>query len=108
MGGGVGPCATLVCGFLACEAGPCNPLLATLPRRMLLCWEAGGWLAEFPRQVVAESRRAGSATILTRKAELMFVESEWRLRGAIALSTRSPGHRARRLCATYRSAGSID
>ena len=74
MGGGAGPCATLVCGFLACEAGPCNPLLATLPRRMLLCWEAGGWLAEFPRQVVAESRRAGSATILTRMAELMFVE----------------------------------
>ena len=35
-----------------------------------------GWLARFPKQVVAESRvgRAGSATMLTRMAELMFIE----------------------------------
>jgi hypothetical protein len=35
-----------------------------------------GWLAEFPRQVVIESRnaRAGGATILTRMAELLFVD----------------------------------
>jgi AraC-like DNA-binding protein len=37
---------------------------------------AGGWLAEFPKQVVAEAwqHRAGGATMLTRMAELMFVE----------------------------------
>lgn len=37
---------------------------------------AGGWLAHFLQQVVTESRlgRLGSATILTRMDELMFVE----------------------------------
>ena len=37
---------------------------------------AGGWLSQFPGQVVAESRagRVGSETMLTRMAELMFVE----------------------------------
>src|SRR4051812_33294068 len=37
---------------------------------------AGDWLAEFPRHVVAESNnpRPGSDTMLTRMAELMFVE----------------------------------
>jgi AraC-like DNA-binding protein len=37
---------------------------------------AGGWLSQIPRQVVNESRRGGvgSETMLTRMAELMFVE----------------------------------
>jgi len=37
---------------------------------------AGGWLSQFPQQVVAESRmgRLGSETMLTRMAELMFIE----------------------------------
>jgi AraC-like DNA-binding protein len=67
---------TLVCGFLGCDVRPYNPLLASLPHRMHLPGIAGGWLAQFPRQVVAESRpgRAGSATMLTRMAELMLVE----------------------------------
>lgn len=36
----------------------------------------GGWLAEFPKQVVAEAWHtlAGGAAMLTRMAELMFVE----------------------------------
>ena len=67
---------SFVCGFLGCDVRPYNPLLASLPRRMHVPGIAGGWLAEFPRQVVAESRtgRAGSETMLTRMAELMFVE----------------------------------
>jgi AraC-like DNA-binding protein len=67
---------TFVCGFLGCDMRPYNPLLASLPRRMHVPGIAGGWLSQFPRQVVAESRmgRAGSDTILTRMAELMFVE----------------------------------
>ena len=67
---------TFVCGFLGCDLRPYNPLLASLPPRMHVRGIAGGWLAEFPRQVVAESRtgRAGSETMLTRMAELMFVE----------------------------------
>ncbi len=67
---------SFVCGFLGCDVRPYNPLLASLPRQMHVPGIAGGWLSEFPRQVVAESRdgRAGSETMLTRMAELMFVE----------------------------------
>jgi AraC-like DNA-binding protein len=75
---GPGPArdTAFVCGFLGCDVRPYNPLLSSLPRRMHVPGIAGGWLAEFPRQVVAESRagRAGSETMLTRMAELMFIE----------------------------------
>jgi len=65
-----------VCGFMGCDARPFNPLLAALPRQIHLQGIAAGWLAQFPEQVVAESRmgRVGSETMLTRMAELMFVE----------------------------------
>jgi AraC-like DNA-binding protein len=68
--------ATFVCGFLGCDARPFNPLLAALPRCLHMRAGLGGWLAEFPRQAVAESRqgRIGAGTMLTRMAELMFVE----------------------------------
>jgi AraC-like DNA-binding protein len=67
---------SFVCGFLGCDVRPYNPLLASLPRRMHVPGVAGGWLSQFPREVVAESQtgRAGSETMLTRMAELMFVE----------------------------------
>ncbi|HMI57694.1 MAG TPA: AraC family transcriptional regulator [Gemmatimonadaceae bacterium] len=67
---------SFVCGFLGCDARPYNPLIASLPRRMHFSDAAGGWLSQFPGQVVAESRagRVGSETMLTRMAELMFVE----------------------------------
>lgn len=67
---------TFVCGFLGCDVRPFNPLVASLPRRMHARGAAGGWLSHFPQQVVAESRmaRMGSETMLTRMAELMFVE----------------------------------
>ena len=76
IGGSAGQRATFVCGFLGCDARPFNPILAALPRCLHVRGVAGGFLAEFPRQVVAESRveRAGSATMLTRMAELMFIE----------------------------------
>ncbi|HEX4936636.1 MAG TPA: AraC family transcriptional regulator [Gemmatimonadaceae bacterium] len=68
--------ATLVCGFLGCDARPFNPLLASLPRVLHVRGAADGWLGAFPEQVVRESRgtEAGSLTMLTRMAELMFVE----------------------------------
>ncbi|MDH4062899.1 MAG: AraC family transcriptional regulator [Acidobacteriota bacterium] len=68
--------AEFVCGFLGCDARPFNPLLAALPGRLHVRGVTEGWLAEFPRQVVAESRlgRAGADTVLTRMAELMFIE----------------------------------
>ncbi|MFL5629696.1 MAG: AraC family transcriptional regulator [Gemmatimonadaceae bacterium] len=67
---------TFVCGFLGCDLRPYNPLLSSLPKRIHVSGIAGGWLSQFPRQVVAESRdgRLGSETMLTRMAELMFVE----------------------------------
>lgn len=76
----LGPAVTrdtsFVCGFLGCDTRPYNPLLASLPRRLHFSDVAGGWLAQFPVQVVNESRsgRVGSDTMLTRMAELMFVE----------------------------------
>ncbi len=65
-----------VCGFLGCDVRPFNPLLSSLPRRMHMPGAAAGWLSQFPRKVVAESRTGGigSATMLTRMAELMFIE----------------------------------
>jgi AraC-like DNA-binding protein len=67
---------TFVCGFLGCDARPFNPLLAALPPCLHVPAGLDGWLAEFPRQAVAESRtgRLGADTMLTRMAELMFVE----------------------------------
>ncbi len=68
--------ARFVCGFFGCDRRPYNPLLATLPRRILLRGVDEGWLGTFARQVVAESRapRAGSDSVLARLAELMFIE----------------------------------
>src|SRR5919107_2317366 len=76
LGADQGERTDLVCGFLGCDTRPYNPLLSGLPRSVVVRGIAGGWLAEFPRQVVAEAwqHRAGGATMLTRMAELMFVE----------------------------------
>jgi len=73
---GAGPKATFVCGFLGCDLRPFNPLLASLPHQIIARGVAGDWLAEFPKHVVAESRepKPGSDSMLTRMAELMFVE----------------------------------
>jgi AraC-like DNA-binding protein len=68
--------ARIVCGFLGCDRRPFNPLLATLPRRLHMRGLSHGWLGSFARQVVEESRaeRAGADCVLTRLAELMFIE----------------------------------
>ena len=73
------PCdAQLVCGFLGCDLRPFNPLIATLPRLMhLKAAENQGWIAEFMRHAVAESRgkRAGGEAMLERMSEMMFVDA---------------------------------
>ena len=68
--------AAFVCGFLGCDRRPFNPLLAALPRRMHMRGMSGAWLGSFTRQLTEESRlgRPGSDTVLTRLAELMFIE----------------------------------
>jgi AraC-like DNA-binding protein len=75
LGGGA-PDVTFVCGFLGCDARPFNPLLSALPSCLHVPGGVGGWLSEFPRQVIAEAHtsRAGAETLLTRMAELMFVD----------------------------------
>jgi AraC-like DNA-binding protein len=73
------PSTRLVCGYLACDARPFNPLLENLPRVL----KAGdpkngdaGWLGQFIRFAVTESaqKRAGSESVLARLSELMFIE----------------------------------
>lgn len=69
----------IVCGFLACDARPFNPLLATLPRVLYLKKRTTGYsdmLEQFMTCALAESRlpRAGGEVVLARLSELMFVE----------------------------------
>jgi AraC-like DNA-binding protein len=68
--------ASLVCGFLGCDRRPFNPLLSTLPHQLHLPGLSSGWRQAFVRQVLEESaaRRMGADSVLTRLAELMFVE----------------------------------
>src|SRR5512144_2870058 len=72
-----GPRTTsIVCGFLGCDRRPFNPLLAALPRRMHMRGMSNDWLDGFTRRLTEESRlgRAGADGVLTRLAELMFIE----------------------------------
>lgn len=70
----------VVCGFLACDARPFNPLLAALPRilhrRRRASVGASDPLDHFMACALAESRapRAGGEVVLARLSELMFVE----------------------------------
>jgi AraC-like DNA-binding protein len=70
--------ARLVCGFLACDARPFNPLLESLPPVIKAGAKAGdgGWLGSFIRVAVAESetKRAGGESVLAKLSELMFIE----------------------------------
>jgi AraC-like DNA-binding protein len=78
--GGDGSTSTkLVCGFLACDARPFNPLIESLPAVI----KSGGpeisdagWLGQFIRVAVLESanKRAGGESILAKLSELMFIE----------------------------------
>ena len=73
------PLTKLVCGFLACDAQPFNPLLENLPPVI----KAGdpkdrntGWLGQLIRLAMMESaeKRVGGESVLARLSELMFIE----------------------------------
>jgi AraC-like DNA-binding protein len=76
LGDGGPPAATFVCGFLGCDRRPFNPLLASLPRLLHMRKMSSAWLDGFARQVTKESQlgRPGADSVLTRLAELMFIE----------------------------------
>jgi AraC-like DNA-binding protein len=77
---GLGPAsAKFVCGYLACDSKPFNPLLDNLPPVIKAgdqTGNAGGWLGQFIRFALSESaeRRAGGASVLAKLSELMFIE----------------------------------
>jgi len=69
----------LVCGYLACDSKPFNPLLDALPKVIKSGDKRGseaGWLGQFIRLAVAEAqdKRAGGETVLTKLSELMFID----------------------------------
>ena len=79
LDGGGRECATVVCGFLGCDARPFNPLLASLPRVLhmpRLAADTGSWIGGFLHAVVEESnrRRPGGEAVLERMSEMLFVE----------------------------------
>ena len=70
----------IICGFLGCDVRPFNPLLAALPRIMVVSDRSGaedGWLGQFMRLAISEAtdKRAGGESVLGRLSELMFVEA---------------------------------
>jgi len=70
---------TIVCGFLACDARPFNPLLAALPRVLRMPGLASGratWIGHLLDSAVDESnhQRPGGEAVLERMSEMMFVE----------------------------------
>jgi AraC-like DNA-binding protein len=78
--GGDGPTAVrLVCGFLACDAQPFNPLLDNLPPVIKVGDPHNrdrSWLGQFIRLAMTESaeKRAGGESVLAKLSELMFIE----------------------------------
>lgn len=78
--GGGGARTHVVCGFLACNDTLSNPLLAALPRIFKIDMRHdphSAWLESSMKFAAAEAAewRAGSAIILARLSELLFVEA---------------------------------
>jgi AraC-like DNA-binding protein len=77
---GDGPISTnLVCGYLACDAQPFNPLLDSLPPVIKAGNRASagaGWISQFISLAVAETagKHAGSESVLTKLSELLFID----------------------------------
>jgi AraC-like DNA-binding protein len=78
--GGGGEQTRLICGYLACEAGLIQPVLAGLPRVVRVHIRndtAGEWLENSIMHAVdrAVAVEPGSAVILSRLAEVLFAEA---------------------------------
>jgi AraC family transcriptional regulator, alkane utilization regulator len=77
--GGGGAVTRMVCGFLAAQDISRNPLLSALPRlfKLSMRGSSASWLESSLRFATekAASAHAGSATVLAKLAELLFVEA---------------------------------
>jgi AraC-like DNA-binding protein len=77
--GGGGAVTRMVCGFLAAQDIWRNPLLASLPRlfKVGMRGSSASWLESSLRFATEEaaSAHAGSATVLAKLSELVFVEA---------------------------------
>ena len=75
VGAETGSPAHFVCGFLACDSRPYNPLLTALPRVIRVSDHGSGALGAYFRAALAESKgRMGGECMLGRISELMFVD----------------------------------
>ncbi len=69
--------ARFVCGYLACDAHPFNPLIEALPRVIVTNAGDGDRVARCvrpPRSDRVRRERAGGESVLARLSELMFIE----------------------------------
>jgi AraC-like DNA-binding protein len=77
--GGAGAVTRMVCGFLAAQDISRNPLLSALPRlfKVGMRGSSSSWLESSLRFATEEaaSAHAGSATVLAKLSELVFVEA---------------------------------
>lgn len=80
--GGSGEGAAVICGFFGCDVRPFNPLLATLPRMLIVRQEELTTRSFSPltlliQAAVSESQRQrpGSECVLSRLSELLFVQA---------------------------------
>lgn len=74
-----GTLTKVVCGFLACDDRPFNPLLSNLPPVIKMGDRrdgGAGWISQFSRFAVSESadRHAGGESVLAKLSELMFID----------------------------------
>ena len=76
--GGGGPMTRFVCGYLAVDPRVCRPLFSALPRMLSVSiGEDAAWLLQMLRVGVQESlaQGPGARSLLSKLAELMFVEA---------------------------------
>jgi AraC-like DNA-binding protein len=77
--GGDGPRTRMVCGFLGSSSADANPVLSTLPSALKLKVEGGAaeWMRSTFQYAADEvaAGRPGSATVLAKLSELLFVEA---------------------------------
>ncbi|WP_298232995.1 AraC family transcriptional regulator [uncultured Azohydromonas sp.] len=70
--------AVILCGFIACDLKPFNPLIDALPRLLHLpAAGVGAWVAPVLEQAAQEcgAQRAGGAALLQRVSEMVFVDA---------------------------------